>query len=31
MEIDTKYAIINGNNAEDNDNLFHFEETSEYY
>jgi len=31
MEIDPKYAIINGNNVEDNDNLFHFKETSEYY
>lgn len=31
MEIDTKYAIINGNNVEDDDNLFHFKETSKYY
>jgi len=31
MEIDTKYAIINGKNIEDNDNLFNFKETSKYY
>jgi len=31
MEIDTKYAIINGKNVEDNDKLFNFKETSKYY
>lgn len=31
MEIDTQFAIINGNNVEDSDNLFHFKETSKYY